>query len=177
MGDTLRGGEGALRLRAKSIALSRQNLGLTKPYSDEWYTPPEIPAAIGGFDLDPSAGPSNHAKVNIRQPECGLMAPWHGRVWLNPPYLDAPLWMEKMAAHNNGVALLNARAETKWFQAAASKAGGVLWLRGRVKFIRPDGSRCGVPVGSVLLAYGESATEALRNCGLKGVFMTVSGQG
>ena len=23
------------------------------PYSDEWYTPPEIPRALGTFDLDP----------------------------------------------------------------------------------------------------------------------------
>ena len=30
------------------------------------------------------------------------------------------------------------------------------------------------PVGSVLLAYGESAAEALRNCGLAGIVMNIS---
>ena len=83
-----------------------------------------------------------------------------------------------MIAHNDGILLVNARPETHWFQWAARHALAALWLKGRVRFIRPDGVKnMNGMVGSVLLAYGESATEALRNCGLKGVFMTVSGQG
>jgi len=170
--------ENSKRLRAMRIRATTTNPGAWRSshYSDEWYTPAEIPAAIGGFDLDPSAGPSNHAKVNIRQPECGLTVPWGGRVWLNPPYSNVHDWMERLIAHNDGVALVNARPETQWFQRAACAARGVLWLKGRVNFLRPDGVATHPPVGSVLLAYGESATEALRNSGLKGVFMTVAGQ-
>ena len=42
----------------------------------------------------------------------GLVREWTGRVWLNPPY-SRPLierFVERMAEHNNGIALLYNRS-------------------------------------------------------------------
>jgi len=142
-------------------------------YSDEYYTPDRIPRALGGFDLDPCAGPKSHARRNVRRPKCGLTMPWSGRVWLNPPYSNVHEWLDKFAAHGNGIALVNARPETQWFQRIATKADGILWLRGRVEFEKPDGSRGHATVGSVLLAYGKHNAEALQSSRLPGVMTQV----
>src|SRR5690606_12697858 len=94
----------ANRLRQMAIRSSIVVKGAkrTGQYSDEWYTPPEIPQALGPFDLDPCAGPMNHAARNIRKPECGLSMKWTGRVWLNPPYSNVHDWLAKLIDHNDG---------------------------------------------------------------------------
>lgn len=143
-------------------------------YSDEWYTPTRIVSALGPFDLDPCAGPMNHAKRNIRHPEaCGLAAEWSGRVWLNPPYSNVPEWLAKFMAHGNGVALVNARPETRWFQRLVAHSAAVLWLRGRIQFDMPEGPSKHTTVGSVLVAYGDNNAAALLSSAIPGVVMTV----
>lgn len=48
----------------------------------------------------------------------GLIAPWEGRVWCNPPYGKQTFeWMRKCAQHGNAIALIFARTETKGFHA------------------------------------------------------------
>lgn len=143
-------------------------------YSDEYYTPPHIVQALGPFDLDPSAGPMEHAARNIRRPADGLAETWAGRVWLNPPYRNIIGWVDKFIAHGDGVALVNARPDTRWFQRLASGSDALLWITGRVKFLRPDGKASRAPVvGSVLVAYGERNAASLLASGLPGVVMTV----
>lgn len=145
-----------------------------KEYSDEWYTPPRIVNALGTFDLDPAAGPMNHAARNIRHPEeCGLSAEWMGRVWLNPPYSNVHEWLTKFIAHGNGITLVNARPETQWFQRLAAEASAVHWLRGRIQFDMPAGPSKHPTVGSVLVAYGEANAAALLASGLPGIVMGV----
>ena len=141
-------------------------------YSDEWYTPPEIPKALGRFDLDPCAGPSCHARRNIRRPKCGLQVAWRGRIWLNPPYSDIQPWLTRFLEHGNGIALVNARCETLWFQRLAAKADGLLMIRRRVKFTSDRLTESGPTVGSILVALGGGNAEALRESGIEGLFLT-----
>lgn len=125
-----------------------------------WLTPRWILDALGEFDLDPCCPPAmpwRTAKHMIHQPEDGLAAEWSGRVWLNPPYgRSMGLWMEKMAHHGNGIALVFARTDTKWFHQHVYKfAMSALFLNRRVRFCHPDGSMGGSPAApSMLLAYG-----------------------
>jgi hypothetical protein len=62
-------------------------------------------------------------------------------VWLNPPYGDRThLWLAKMAAHRNGIALLYARTETQMFHDHVwGVANGIFFFKGRVCFCRADG--------------------------------------
>jgi hypothetical protein len=165
------------RLRMMAVRSSNRLPGAKKAahYSDEWFTPPAITQALGIFDLDPAAGPMNHAVRNLRliHGEDGLERAWEGRVWLNPPYSNVHLWLEKMIAHRNGIALVNARPETNWFQNACESASAVLWLKGRVKFQRPDNKPTHPPVGCVLIAYGRPNAQALMMSGLRGLFMRI----
>ena len=80
---------------------------------DEWLTPPKIITDLGPFDLDPCS-PINRpwptAKMHFTIEDDGLRLPWHGRVWMNPPYgPHTGMWLSKLADHRNGVALIFAR--------------------------------------------------------------------
>lgn len=145
--------------------------------SDEWYTPPNIIAALGEFDLDPCA-PSRQfytAKECYTKADDGLKQPWFGRVWCNPPYnrrLIAP-FIRKMAEHANGVALIFNRMDIAlWHETIFPTATAMLILRGRLRFIRPDGTQGDAAgCGSVLVAWGQQNAEALANCDLSGKFL------
>lgn len=153
---------------------SNCQIGSTKvvAYSDEWYTPPELVRSLGRFDLDPCAGPMSHAAVNIRRPQCGLSTPWAGRVWLNPPYSDdLPRWLEKMITHGSGIALVNVRAETQWFQQMATAAQALFFPKGRIPFRNPAGKVGRHPIASVLVAFSPADVAALRRSGIPGLLV------
>jgi phage N-6-adenine-methyltransferase len=146
--------------------------------TDEWYTPKEIIDALGCFDLDPCAPTArlwDTAHHHLTRENDGLAHDWFGRVWLNPPY-SRPLierFMEKMARHNNGIALLFNRADSKMFQEQVfDEATAILFMRGRVQFYRPDGTRTGTPgCGSVLVAYGYDNARLLKHSGISGKYI------
>jgi hypothetical protein len=147
---------------------------INPPRSVEWYTPPEIFEALGlHFDLDPCSpvdGPVPWVPATraFSASDDGLRQPWLGRVWLNPPYgRYIGRWTDKLLAHGDGIAFVFARTDTPWFQKALITANAVCWLRGRVRFVAPNGERqdnCGSP--SVLLAYGDDCRQAVLRCGL-----------
>ena len=139
---------------------------------DEWLTPPDLVKRLGPFDLDPcSPGarrPWDTAKEHYSLPDDGLSLPWWGRIWLNPPYGKfTGRWLERLAVHGNGVALIFARTETDmFFRQVWGKASSVLFLRGRLHFHHVDGNRAVANAGapSVLVAYGDNNTDVLREC-------------
>lgn len=154
----------------------------TKARTDDWLTPPEILKSLGEFDLDPCAStgqPWQTARNQFTEADNGLMQPWAGRVWLNPPYgLEATYWMEKLAVHGNGIALIFARTETQmFFTSVWPKASAVLFIRGRLNFHYPCGSRAPRNAGgpSVLVAYGILNAHSLELSGIAGAFVRLSG--
>lgn len=152
----------------------------TTANTDEWLTPPGIIKELGPFDLDPCAPivrPWPTAKNHFTIKNNGLMMPWSGRVWLNPPYGDkVALWLNKLALHGQGTALVFARTDTDWFWNEVWKhAGAILFLKKRLHFHRVDGSRSefngGAP--SVLIAYGLEDSNRLKFCKLKGKYFDI----
>lgn len=156
--------------------------------STTYLTPREILAPLGAFDLDPCAAPSPRpwptADRHIELPDDGLAAEWVGRVWCNPPFgREASAWLERMAAHGNGIALVPARTETAMFYRSVwGVATGVLFLRGRPHFCA--GFDCTVRHGTktihvrrgerfpfnsgapiALIAYGAANAEVLQTSG------------
>lgn len=142
--------------------------------TDVWLTPPDILAALGPFDLDPCAcdepRPWPTAARHYTRAEDGLSRPWSGRVWCNPPFGDqAVRWLERMARHGNGVALVPARTETRaWFDWVWPAADAVCFLRSRPHFHHPDGRRAAFNSGApiALIGYGPENAAALAACGL-----------
>lgn len=117
--------------------------------TDEWYTPQEIIDALGRFDLDPCAPVSplwETADVMYNKNDNGLTKDWFGRVWLNPPYSRPliELFVRRLAEHGDGIALLFNRCDNKLFQDIVfEQATALKFLRNRIRFFRPDGTRGG----------------------------------
>jgi hypothetical protein len=85
-------------------------------------------------------------------------------------------FVEKLAEHGNGIALLFNRCDSNKFQDIIfTKATGMMFLRNRIKFFRPDGTRGDSPgCGSVLIAFGRENAEILRNCSLQGKYVELN---
>lgn len=71
-----------------------------------WLTPRYILDALGEFDTDPCVPdvmPWRTANTMYTKSQNGLVQPWHGRVWLNPPYgKDAIPFFDRMTTHAGG---------------------------------------------------------------------------
>ncbi|QDV37579.1 DNA N-6-adenine-methyltransferase [Tautonia plasticadhaerens] len=150
--------------------------------TDVWLTPRYVLDALGTFDLDPCAPaerPWETARTHYTEADDALHRLWIGRVYLNPPYgPQTQHFLRRLAEHGDGIALTYARTETSWFaESVWGAASALLFLRGRVRFCRADGTPAGenAVAPSVLIAYDppgkDSNREALRTCGLDGTFV------
>jgi hypothetical protein len=150
--------------------------------TDSWITPQWLLDRLGHFDLDPCAcdpQPWRTADRMITERENGLLRPWSGRVWLNPPYgRQLGAWLNRLALHGHGTALTFARTETRAFHENVWPfASALLFLRGRLTFHQPNGERAkmghnsGGP--SVLIAYGRQDRDFLSLVRDLGAFVTL----
>jgi len=121
------------------------------------------------------------AKEHYTIADNGLLKPWHGRVWFNPPYGGPAIvgpWMRRMAEHGQGTTLIMARTETAiFFETVWRKATALLFIEGRLYFHHVDGTRASANAGcpSVLIAYGEKDAGILSDCGIPGQFIRLTG--
>lgn len=152
----------------------------TTGQSDEWFTPPWLFDSLGiKFDLDPCwpdprlgyKGPYTPCKKIIW--DGGQYANWRGSVWLNPPYGGRNAitsWLQKLAEHGDGIALVPNRTGANWWQDFAQQADALLFVRGKIRFLRPDGTEGKNPgYGNVLMAFGPNMARALKASSVRGV--------
>lgn len=143
--------------------------------STSWYTPKHIFDSLGlEFDLDPCAPIGGVPWIPVKKIytllDNGLTQSWGDpattSVWLNPPYgRETKLWLQKMDAHRNGIALLFARTDCSWFHDYCTKATAINFLKGRIKFIDSEGvtGKSGAGAGSMLVAWGKENAGAIKN--------------
>jgi hypothetical protein len=142
--------------------------------STDWITPRWVLAPLGEFDLDPCTPeemPWSTAKIRMTQEQDGLASPWCGRVWLNPPFDRRTLhrWLEKMADHGNGIALIPAATETKHFREFVwNRATSIYFLYTRPYFHFPSGDKSSSNSGCsiCLVGYGAENDRILATSGL-----------
>ena len=146
--------------------------------NDRWLTPLTVIEALGEFDLDPCGAPDHPTarRVYVQEDgDDGLVDPWFGRVWLNPPYgRSMRIWVERLAAHGTGTALVPVAAGTKlWQEVVFPYASAVHFYRHRIKFLRRDGRHDDMvsPQASAIVAFGQSDADALLVSGLPGVVL------
>ncbi|MCE7039268.1 phage N-6-adenine-methyltransferase [Dyadobacter sp. CY312] len=168
---------------SKTSSMKKNGMGSHQSHNmttDEWLTPPEIVKALAPIDLDPCAPiiqPWKIADKCFTIIDDGLNQPWEGFVYCNPPYGKmAAKWLEKLANHDNGIALIFARTETEmFFDWVWPYADSLLFIKGRLTFWKVDGTPApyngGAP--SVMVAYGKHARARLIKSGIPGQLLNL----
>lgn len=123
--------------------------------TDDWATPWPVvwrlEEEFGKFDLDPCATPASaKAPRYFTAEDDGLLQPWEGRVFLNPPYSEIAPWVAKAVESARAgalvVAILPVRTERDWWHDLIIPFGEVRFQRGRQHYIGRDGTTTGRPV-------------------------------
>lgn len=168
----------ALRAVSKRAPVTGDPLLINLVDPDTWLTPRWILSQLGHFDLDPCAAHCNPewvgAKRSYQKSDDGLISPWTGRVFCNPPFSNTPPWLEKHSRHGFGISLVPCTLESKtWAKFVWPKAVKILLLSGRVRFCNPDGSTTtGRPLRPVcLIAWSDFDAEMLAKSGYAGVLL------
>lgn len=145
--------------------LSLFNVEQTERTRDDNFTPKWIFDALKlTFDLDvacpPEGPPHTPCRAYYTQKDDGLAQPWHGLVWMNPPYSGTTPWAAKFIEHGNGICLVPF-SKSYWFEKLWNTADALLLPPIHMKF-----TNGGIFLAVVMASYGEIATSALINSGI-----------
>lgn len=161
---------------------------------DAWRTPPELyePIAerIGGFDLDPCAGPGPEklelpgdeepdpdlepteiAARNVTLPTNGLKIDWNDDVFLNMEFSNKGAWLDKAVfewQHGNADRVFivtpdSTDTESWWHEYIAEHASVTYFVESRCNFIDPATAEqsSGVPFNTAVSVLGEPPEELI----------------
>jgi ParB family chromosome partitioning protein len=137
--------------------------------NNEWYTPSYIIEAarntMGSIDLDPaSSAIANQivmAKRYYNKEDNGLIQPWYGNIWLNPPYSRSLISQfssavtNKRRDFNQAIVLVNNATETLWFDNLTKNCCAMCFLDHRIKFTDANGRPGGSSMqGQIIIYFG-----------------------
>jgi hypothetical protein len=138
--------------------------------NNEWHTPARYielaRKVLGEIDLDPAS--SKLAQKTVRAAnffalkDDGLTKPWHGRVWLNPPYSPKEIaaFVDKLCDElkagrvSAAIMLTHNYTDSGWFQQAARLVAAICFPDTRVRFEDADGVPCSPTQGQAFFYFG-----------------------
>ncbi len=133
-------------LETSQHATSQKTSKTSEKPSDNWYTPQHIIdlviQVLNQIDLDPCAetGKNIPASTHYTHTDNGLIQPWHGRIFLNPPYSCPGKWITKLTEEiatgrvTEAIALVPGATDTNWLSPIL-KTQPVCFWKGRIKFL------------------------------------------
>jgi hypothetical protein len=156
---------------------------------EEWYTPKvlldAVRAVLGVIDLDPASCAMAQRNVQARtyytKQQDGLHYPWHGKIFLNPPYKEPKisrfcgyLLGQLAVGHTTEAILLVPNStHTRWFQSVARHAQMIAFPRGKKRFDHPTKDGKSPVSGSALLYFGPHVERFCEVCAPLGLLMPV----
>lgn len=134
--------------------------------SDDYYTPAWVFERMGiAFDLDvcspPGGVPWIPAERYFTQADDGLLQPWVGRVWMNPPFSNPEPWVAKFLAHSYGCALVP-MSNGRWFHRLWQHAAAIV-LPSDTAFKFEQGG--GIPIRVAIAAFGDECVAGVSRLG------------
>jgi len=145
--------------------------GLMSSNTDQWATPIELFEHYNQkfhFTLDVCASNWNYkCDEYFTLEQDGLAQDWSNEVcWMNPPYgRTIGNWMRKAYEESQFgatvVCLVPARTDTAWWHDYAMK-GEIEFIRGRIKFVSPDGAKDAAPFPSAVVVFRPATIETGR---------------
>lgn len=129
----------------------------------DWATPDWLYQALDRrfrFTLDAAAVPATAKAKSFYTPaDDALAQPWPGRVYLNPPYgrvigewIDKAYHEATAGAADLVVCLIPSRTDTAYWHDFV-RFGEVWFVRGRIKFERPEADRNSAPFPSAIVIF------------------------
>jgi len=117
-------------------------------------------------DLDPCCSDKHvKAKTYYTEAENGLIQPWNGVVFMNPPYgREVGKWCKKAADEAEGgatvIGLIPSRTDTRWFHKYVfGRAKAVVFVKGRLRF---EGAEHDAPFPSCIAMWLDSCQHLAR---------------
>ena len=139
--------------------------------SNDHYTPKWVFDLLDvTFDLDVAAPvggvPWIPALQSYSQADDGLVQPWHGLVWCNPPYSDILPWVRRLNEHRNGIALLP-HTKGGWREEIWQRADGLVESKeiNQMLFNYQGRSNKAVFPTLFIAAWGTTGLEAIAKLG------------
>lgn len=155
--------------------------------TDEWYTPAHIIEAarevMGSIDLDPaSCAMANDvvgATTYYSEIDNGILQPWLGNVWCNPPYsievrrsfVDRVVGAMITGEINQCCLFLNNNTAVTVEQVALDRCQAVCFPKGRTKFWNELGVGRAPRFGGMVMYYGSNVSKFTEVFGRMGVVM------
>lgn len=144
--------------------------------SDDQHTPNwllDLVAKLwpGGIDTDPAYSPESHVSAGVTYngksaEQDGLVGPWVGKVWCNPPYSNPAPWADRIARHHattgaEALMLVNVSTTVRWFRRVRPSDGkgsarAVAFFNKRIAFIKNGVERRGNDREQMMLWWGPS---------------------
>lgn len=154
----------------------------------ESYTPSiYIEAArevMGSIDLDPAsnelAQKTVRAKKYFTKEDNGLDKVWKGNIFLNPPYSHPEIkqFVDKLLTDlipgQQAILLTNNNTDTNFFHDAARIASSVCFTKGRINFVKNDGSLSSPTNGQVFFYFGKNKAKFIKAFSKFGIIMEKS---
>lgn len=133
----------------------------------------------GPADLDPCFDPTGltlaRRTYDIRQGQNGLVLPWRGKVWLNPPYSNPAPWLERASllwrsGRAETLAIVNVQSGAKYWRRWVWGGGAqaVCFLEGRVAFLYDGIPEKGNRHDQAVIYYGPHLAHFRRVWGRQG---------
>jgi ParB family transcriptional regulator, chromosome partitioning protein len=139
---------------------------------DNWYTPREyIESArhvMGSIDIDPAscamANKIVEASIFYDESNDGLIRPWHGNVWLNPPYAAKSMraFVDKLLTEleakrvRQAILLTHNNIDTSWQHKAGRRCVAMCATKGRIRFYDERGKANSPTHGHIFLYFSSS---------------------
>lgn len=177
----------ARKEKAAAILDNVATVALLHTGDEESYTPQEFIqsalATMGSIDLDPASNPQAQLTVKATRfftvEDDGLTKAWSGNVWMNPPYTARVInrFIDKLLHHlesgevMQAVVLTNNNTDTSWFHAAAAMCNAICFTRGRINFLKTDGTRSSPTNGQSFFYFGSNLDAFVREFSRHGLVM------
>ena len=151
-------------------------------------TPIHFIRSLGDFDCDPAYLPKflrpwDTARIMYSKEQDGMKQQWHGRVFLNPPYISEDQyrvkdWIRKFIRHKNGIMLLSNSTEASYYhQFIFPFADAILFKEGRIDYCDINGNQIkGNQLGSIFCALGDHNVIALKRSKIRGHLLIHGGE-
>jgi phage N-6-adenine-methyltransferase len=154
---------------------STEQKGASGTGENEWYTPTKYidlaRRCLGEIELDPASSEAAQRIVKatkyFTKANDALKEPWHGRVWLNPPYAQPYIadfvskLVEQVELANipEAILLTHNYTDTEWFHKAAGAADAICFTRGRIRFVDSKGIEASPTQGQAFFYFGSEPTK------------------